>query len=215
METKTQKLPTPQRVMFDEITYNRYLSLLNNHYIPALEDMKKAFLKLDLGKLTEEYLHDIVFGDFELIKKELTEKVKSAKYDRFIVPAVVEKVNRMLSDLFYIRNKKLQSPAGVEFPMVWDYPSVDEDGNIILDEDAKERLKDQCSMFTITPRGIQLFEAHKKAAEALNEFYQFGKGNIADNLEGIFELNREGKIVPSIQDYDWYQYARATPGGKI
>jgi hypothetical protein len=72
-----------------------------------------------------------------------------------------------------------------------------------------QNLKESHSVYTITEKGIELYKAHKKAAEALNGFYQLGKANINSfKIGDMFEINEEDNVVPIVQYYDLFKYAR-------
>ena len=101
-------------------------------------------------------------------------------------------------------------PLGrLELEILKDFPSIDESGEIILSDESVEAIREFNSIYAITAKGVELFEAHKRAAEALNEFYQLAKENIdptPETLAELFLFDKEGNIITSPQEYDLFHY---------
>ncbi|MDD4144650.1 MAG: hypothetical protein PHN68_08440 [Prolixibacteraceae bacterium] len=178
----------PKLVYINETEAFRHVSLIKCVLIPILEKIKVEFLKLGIGPFTNEFLNDVLFDNCSLIKSQ--------------VPA-----NKLAGLL--IACKELQHPGRLELEILKDFPSIDESGEIILSDESVAAIREFNSIYAITAKGVELFEAHKRAAEALNEFYQLAKENIEPTPETLAELflfDREGNIIPSPQEYDLFHY---------
>jgi len=204
----SKKEITPVLIYVDEIEFNRHLHMIRNRLIPVLNKVKSEFLKLGLGQLTNEYLEDILFGDFKLIKEKLTAQINSETPSRFLTGEAVSTANKLMERLSTAL-EEITSPGiwNAEFPVLKEFPSVDDAGNIVLTDGAIEDLRELHSTYCITERGLEMMEAHKRAASALNDLYQMGKANI-DNLGELFYVTGDGIVVPSIIEYDLWRYAR-------
>lgn len=179
--------PEPVFVHLDKGEFERQLHLIKKVLIPILAGIKKEFLNLDIGPFNSQYLDDVLFNDCRLIKSQ--------------VPA------NKLSGLL-IACKELQHRERFELEILKDFPSIDEAGEIVLTDEAIEALKEFNSIFAITAKGVEIFEAHKAAAEALDKFYQLAK-NIEPTTESLAELflfSNKGKIIPTPREYDLFNY---------
>ncbi|MBN2175305.1 MAG: hypothetical protein JW731_14315 [Bacteroidales bacterium] len=180
--------PDPVFVHLDKGEFNRQLNLIEKVLIPILNQIRIEFLKLNIGPFTKQYFDDILFNDCMLIRSQV-------------------KPNKLIGLL--IACKELQHPGRFELEILKDFPSIDETGEIVLTDESIEALREFNSIYAITPRGVELFRAHKAAAEALNEFYQLAEGNIDPTPESLTELflfDLKGKIIPAPREYDLFGY---------
>lgn len=191
MKNTLKDIPLAQDPVFVHMNkgeIERQLQLIQNVFIPILNRIKKEFLKLEIGPFNDQFLEDILFNDFRLIKSQVSAK--------------------KLSGLL-IACKELNHPERFELEILKDFPSIDEAGEIVLTDEAVQALREFNSIYAITQRGVELFRAHKAAAEALNEFYQLAKENIDPTPESLAELflfDPEGKVIPAPKEYDLFNY---------
>ncbi len=197
----------PILLNFEGLAFEHEVSLIKNKVIPFLEQIKTAFLELGIGKLTDFYLDDILNNKMKKIVEELELDYRKQTSSRFLDKTVSGNINSIIKRIYGIRNQ-IFAEGFPSLSMFVYYPSVDENGNIVLSDEALQNIKDTHSVYVVTDKGIELYHAHHKAANALDEFYQLGKANIqSDNLGDLFEVEG-GKVVATIQDYDWFYYAR-------
>jgi len=209
---KEKEIVEPILTDVDTIELNRHIHIIRIWLLPLLEKVKIEFLKLGLGQLTNEYLEDILHNNTRLIREELGKQIKKETQSRFLENEALSQANILLGKL-NTAIQEIYSPelSANEFPVLLDFISVDETGNVVLAEEGLERLRDMHSTFCITEGGLELLDAHKKAAEALNHFYQMGKANLSEDtrdLKDLFYFDPEGNLIPTFQDYDLFQYAR-------
>lgn len=206
---KKEKETEPVLIDVNTIELGKHLHIIRTKLLPLLEKVKTEFLKLGLGPLTDEYLEDILHNGMKLICEELGNQVKKETPSRFLQNDARKQANSLLSKL----NSTLEKVDifAIDHAVLLDFVSVDDAGNIVLADEGIERLRDMHSTYCITEGGLELLDAHKKAAEALNRFYQMGKANLSEdtrNLEELFYFDPEGNLIPAFQDYDRFQYAR-------
>jgi len=200
----------PVLLWVDQIEFDKHLHLIQKRLIPILNKIKVEFLKLEIGQMDNEFLEDILFGKFKLIKEKLIEQINEEAPSKFIKEEAINAANKMLRRL-WDACEEIKHPGNSEFSVVLDFISVDEAGTIVLNDNGLQSLKDFHSKYCITEKGIELLEAHKAAAEALNKFFQLGKANIGSDpssLGELFDFDSNENIIPSQQEYDWYLYAR-------
>lgn len=189
-----EKKFNPVLIKFDQMEFERHLQLINTRLIPKLNEIKTEFLKLGLGQLTNEYLEDILFGRMQLIFIKLNGKSHENRYSLF-------RISNLLNEL--------EEPGNMEISIVIGFPSVDDSGNIVFTDEAIQELREFHSTFVCTEKGIELLELHRKAAEALNEFYQKAIPNIQSNeFSRLFDLDTAGNVIPIFREYDLFRYAR-------
>lgn len=194
MEEKQFK---PALIKFDRMEFERHIHLINLRLIPKLNEIKAEFLKLNIGQLTNEFLNDIVFEEMKLTRSRLTDK------QRYENRNVLSRINKLLTEF--------TEPGNMEISIIIGYPSVDDSGNIVFTDEAIQELKEFHSTFVCTAKGIELMELHRKAAEALNEFYLKAKPNIGSNeFSALFDLDTAGNVIPVFREYDLFRYARPT-----
>lgn len=185
----------PVLLWVDEVEFERHLHLIKFRLIPVLNQIKTEFLKLGLGQLTDQYLDDILFNRMQEIRNRLTGSQQNE------IKNGLSRIEKLLLEF--------SEPGNMEIPLVIGYPSVSESGEIVFTDEAIAELKEFHSTYVVTSKGIELLELHRKAAEAVNQFYQKAKPNIHFNeIEGIFDQEKDGDIVPVYLNYDFFHYAR-------
>ncbi len=173
-------------IYVDEAEFDRHLHLIRGSLIPVLNRIKEQFEMLNLGNITNEYLNDILFNECRLIKKQVT----------------ANKLNGLL-----LACEELEHPGNFEFELIKDFPSVDDEGNIILSPEAIEGIREMNSIYAMTNEGQELMKAHREAAEALNTFFRLVKQNInptPESISELFSVDRRGNIEPVPREYDFY-----------
>lgn len=185
----------PVLIRFDRMEFERHIHLINFRLIPKLNEIKSEFLKLDIGQLTNEYLNDILFDEMQLIRSQLTDR------KRYENKNVLSRIEKLLNEF--------TEPGNMEISIVIGYPSIDDSGNIVFNDEAIQELREFHSEYVITEKGIELLELHSKAATALNEFYQKAIPNVSpDEIGPLFNLDISGKVKPALRDYDIFRYAK-------
>lgn len=190
MEAKEFK---PVLIKFDEMEFDRHVHLINSRLLPVLEKIKTEFLKLGIGPLTNEFLEDILFNEMMLIKEKLQENKN--------MTVQLKPISKLLNEFTEVGN--------MELSIIMGFPTVDGSGNIVVTDEALSDLRDFHSTYVCTERGVELLELHRKAAAAVNEFYQKAKPNIQFHEIGkILDQDINGNIVPVQYAYDLFKYAK-------
>jgi len=76
-----------------------------------------------------------------------------------------------------------------------------------------EELKDMSRVYVTSTKGLELYDAHKAAAKALNDFYTLAKEDLTANIScliNLFDIGEAGTVIPAEQDYERYVYAQKT-----
>jgi len=111
----------PKLVFINETEAIRHVTLIKSVLIPILEKIKEEFLKLGIGPFTNEFLNDILFDNYRLIKSQ--------------VPA-----NKLAG--LIIACRELQHPGRLELEILKDFPSIDESGEIVLSDESVEAIRE-------------------------------------------------------------------------
>lgn len=99
----------------------------------------------------------------------------------------LQKFNNVLS-----KGKSLFSNSVFEFIAF-------EDGAVVFSKDGEIRLDVRCGLYLSDPDEINLYRAHQKACDALNEM--FG-GYISNVWDQLFEFDENRKFKPALANYD-------------
>ena len=195
---------TPVVIHVDELEFSRSVNLFKHFIIPTLMGIKKEFELLGLGKITNEYLKDILFGKYRVVSQRLADKIKeevsSPDLRDAAVISVVKRLEKLNNALLEFR--RADSVTGI--PLCGDLCSVDDTtGEIVLTDGSIQALREYFSTFAKTERGIRLFEAHQNVAKALSEFISLPEiGRSGSSLNELFVVEGNGTVVPAYFDYD-------------
>lgn len=169
--------------------------ILKSH-APKIE---KAFKCLNIGPLTNDFLHDILFDDLSKTKEILTSLVQKEVSTRFLKNEAnknVQSLIMVLSDVLDALNETIQRVGLLD---MLEYLSVDENGKIQVSESSKLELLELHRTYVNTPEGIHRYKLHLKAVKAMNEFKKAMEPymGIADIFD-CFDIGEDDnvKVVP-------------------
>lgn len=203
-----QKQDAPILLYTDEAEVRNAQYKLEGSIIPALDKVKQAFDKLEIGPLTDAWLKDLLSSGIQTIQRELTLQIEKEIPSHFLQDEArraaqkkLSLVSKALEDL----NSLLDQYAMYD---LLEYPSVDKAGNIELTEDAIQVLRGANSIYVTSPKAKELYKVHQAAATALNRFYQMVKAEITSNSSDLarFFTIEEGTVKPEVIDYEYSEY---------
>ena len=208
MENETVKANGgPLLVFVDEVEIGRTTNRIKKQLIPALHKVKGEFDRLNIGKLTDDYLIDMVSGEMNKVRLSVLSSLQEGR------PAIMDynagdeaaRIMSRLADAIDWLKDIVFCNSYLECYI--DYVTVDQSGDIVMADDAITAIRKANSTFAVSPKAKELFAAHKAAADSLNRFMNMMKGSIAD-LDGLFETSADGTISPAYVDYDMTAYAK-------
>lgn len=203
-----QKQDNPILIYTDEAAVRNAQYKLEDIIIPALEKVKQAFDKLQIGPFTDAWLKDLLSSGTRSIQMELMAQIEKEIPSRFLKDEAQKAVRRQIS-LVAEALEKLNALADRYYDLL-EYPSVDEAGNIKLTEEAVQDLREANSIYATSQKAKELYEVHKVTAAALDRFYQMVKADITSNtvdLARFFTIDEEeGKVKPEAIDYEYSEY---------
>lgn len=197
----------------DKVEIQSRLREIERFVIPQLNRVKAVFEKLDIGQLTANRLKELLFDDWRTVKanigKEMAEQNDSAVLDQVVKKQIGVSLDGLHTELC----KFLESGSSY----LKCYISIDEGGKFFIPDVGLEELKDLSRVYVTSARGAELYNTHKAAAKALNDFYALAKEDMTESISSItslFEFGENGKIMLAEQDYEMYYYAKNTPKKK-
>mgnify|MGYP000009110920 FL=1 len=193
----------------DTVEINAKLGEIERSVVPQLEIVKKAFEKLSIGTLTNSRLKSLLFDDWRILRSELAKEMTELN-DNVMLDQVVQK--QIKSSLGILGNKLQEfSESGSAYLKY--YISIDETGKFFVPDESMEELKDMSRVYVTSAKGLELYDAHKAAAKALNDFYTLAKEDMTANIScliNLFDIGEAGTVIPAEQDYERYVYAHKT-----
>lgn len=199
----------PILIHVDKYEVEKSLHKLNTIILPALEKVKQEFERLQIGPLTGAYLKDLLFDNMTATRKQIRAEIGKEMPSRFLRDEAERKAKEMLNRVasaLAALNSKLDLYAIYD---LLEYPSVDENGNIVLTEEAIQTLNDANSIYATTSKAKELYEVHKAAAEVLDRFYQMVKAEVTSNtadLARFFIIDEDDRLKPEVIDYEYHEY---------
>ena len=189
----------PILIFEDKIQINRDLHDLDKRILPYCPAIQKAFERLGIGEISDNYLHDILNKSCREIERELINKTKEEVQHQFTQP---DAVNRAI-----VAVQKLRKAADILMEKcqyggaqsLLHYLSISENGNIVFSAQSKEELKESYSQYVSTENGIKKRLLHEKAVKALQEFKNAINSN--DVLE-FFDFDENDDVMPVPVTYE-------------
>jgi len=189
----------PILIFEDKIQINRDLHDLDKRILPYCPAIQKAFERLGIGEISDNYLHDILNKSCSEIERELINKTKEEVQHQFTQP---DAVNRAI-----VAVQKLRKAADILMEKcqyggaqsLLHYLSISENGNIVFSAQSKEELKESYSQYVSTENGIKKRLLHEKAVKALQEFKNAINSN--DVLE-FFDFDENDNVMPVPVTYE-------------
>lgn len=193
----------PLLVDFEEYEYRGDLSRLEERIIkPHGKKIEKAFEATGLGKLSNDHLQGIMKGNLTGIRKEIADVISKVLDPVYLSREIANNVNGKMASLEHETRSLLSAidVGGVAYLV--EYVSVSDTGEIFVSEESKKRLKDFHSTFVTTEEGINRYNLHKAAAEAINTFCN-EMGDLLGNSQPLEAFGYEnGKVVPRSNRYE-------------
>jgi len=193
----------PLLVDFEEYEYRGDLHKLEERIIkPHGKKIENAFEATGLGKLSNDYLQGIMKGDLTGIRKEITDMISKVLDPEYLSNEIANNVNGKMESLEHETRDLLSTidMSGVAY-LVY-YISVSDTGEISVSDEAKESLRDYHSTFVTTEEGINRYNLHKAAAEAINTFAD-EMGDLLGYSEPLEAFGYEnGRVVPRSNRYE-------------
>ena len=145
-----------------------------------------------------------VAGVRDYVFDKLRSQTNGSILDHILAKEVSERIRPLLDEVQELYN--IESC----FELL-EYVSYSDNKFMVLDE-AIEAIKEAHRTYVSSKKGIELYEAHKKAAEALNQYYQMAKLNVdGANLEGLvlhFDFSANDEIIMGEVEYEDFQYTK-------
>lgn len=193
----------PLLVDFEEYEYRGDLHKLEERIIkPHGKKIENAFEATGLGKLSNDHLQGILKGDLDGIRKEIADVISKVLDPVYLSREIANNVNGKMASLEHETRSLLSAidVGGVAYLV--EYVSVSDTGEIFVSEESKKRLKDFHSTFVTTEEGINRYNLHKAAAEAINTFCN-EMGDLLGNSQPLEAFGYEnGKVVPRSNRYE-------------
>ena len=192
MANKTIK---PLLVDFEEYEYRGDLHKLEERIIKAHgKKIEKAFEATGLGKLNNDHLQGILKGDLTGIRKKITNMISKVLDREYLSQEIANNVNGKMASLEHETRGLLSTiDVGGVRDLVC-YISASDTGEIYV--------SDSHSTFVTTAEGINRYNLHKAAAEAINTFCN-EMGDLLGNSQPLEAFGYEnGKVVPRSNRYE-------------
>ena len=193
----------PLLVDFEEYEYRGDLHKLEERIIkPHGKKIENAFEATGLGKLNNDHLRGILNGDLTGIRKEITDMISKVLDPEYLSQEIANNVTGKMASLEHETRSLLSAidVGGVAYLV--EYVSVSDTGEIIVSEESKKRLKDSHSTFVTTEEGINRYNLHKAAAEAINTFCN-EMGDLLGNSQPLEAFGYEnGRVIPRANRYE-------------
>jgi len=189
----------PILIFEDKIQINRDLHDLDKRILPYCPAIQKAFERLGIGEISDNYLHDILNKSCSEIERELINKTKEEVQHQFTQPDAVNRaivaVNKLRKAADILREKCQHGGA----QSLLHYLSISENKNIVFSAQAKEELKESYRQYVSTETGIKKRKLHEEAVKALQKFKNEINSN--DVLE-FFDFDENDDVMPVPVTYE-------------
>lgn len=198
-----------EKILISEDTaeINARLNEIKRNVIPQLEIVKKAFEQLRVGTLTASRLKSLLLDDWRILRSELAKEMAELN-DNAMLEQVIQKQIKISLEFL---GTKLQEFSESGSAYLKYYMSIDEEGKFFVPDESMAELKDMSRVYVASAKGLELYDAHKAAAKALNDFYALVKEDMTANINSIinlFDISEDGTVIPTEQDYERYAYAK-------
>ena len=192
----------PLLVSFDEYEYRGDLHKLEKLIKAHGKKIEKAFEATGLGKLNNDHLRGILNGDLDGIRKEIADVISKVLDPVYLSREIANNVNGKMESLEHETRDLLSAIEARRVGYLVHYISVSDTGEISVSDEAKESLRDSHSTFLTTEEGINRYNLHKAAAEAINTFAD-EMGDLLGYSEPLEAFGYEnGKVIPRSNRYE-------------
>jgi len=194
----------PLLVDFDEVEYRNDLQRVEERIIEAHgKKIEKAFEATGLGKLNNDHLQGILKGDLTGIRKEITDMISKVLDPEYLSQEIANNVNGKMASLEHETRGLLSTIDVGDVRDLVCYISASDTGEIYVSDEAKERMKDSHSTFVTTAEGINRYNLHKAAADAINTFVDAMGDQLGhDYPMDAFRMDDDDRVIPKAYDYD-------------
>lgn len=193
----------------DQTEINRTIHAINQTIMPKLNSVKRAYSRLrGMPEFDDEVLELIKGLDVDSIRDHVFDKMKGqtngTMLDHVLAKEICERTRPLLDEV-----QELYNIEGC-FDLL-EYVSYSDNMFIILDE-AQDAIKEAHRTYISSKKAIELYDVHKKAAEALNQYYQMARVNVnGGNLEGLmrhFDFSVDDQIITEKVNYEEFHYTK-------
>lgn len=192
----------PLLVSFDEYEFRRDLHKLEKLIKAHGKKIEKAFEATGLEKLNNDHLRGILNGDLDGIRKEIADVISKVLDPVYLSREIANNVNGKMASLEHETRDLLSAIEARRVGYLVHYISVSDTGEISVSDEAKESLRDSHSTFLTTEEGINRYNLHKAAAEAINTFAD-EMGDLLGYSEPLEAFGYEnGKVIPRANRYE-------------
>ena len=193
----------PLLVDFEEYEYRGDLHKLEERIIkPHGKKIENAFEATGLGKLNNDHLRGILNGDLDGIRKEIADVISKVLDPVYLSREIANNVNGKMESLEHETRDLLSAIEARRVGYLVHYISVSDTGEISVSDEAKESLRDSHSTFLTTEEGINRYNLHKAAAEAINTFAD-EMGDLLGYSEPLEAFGYEnGRVIPRANRYE-------------
>jgi len=195
----TTNVVKPILIFEDKIQINRDLHDLDKRILPYCPAIQKAFERLGIGEISDNYLHDILNKSCSEIERELINKTKDEVQHQFTQPDAVNRAIVAVQKLRKAANILMEKCQYGGAQSLLHYLSISENGNIVFSAQSKKELKESYSQYVSTENGIKKRLLHEKAVKALQEFKNAINSN--DVLE-FFDFDENDDVMPVPVTYE-------------
>lgn len=198
-----KELIKPLLVDFEEVHYRNDLHKLEERIIKAHgQRIEKAFAATGLGTLKNDHLQGILKGDLTGIRKDITDVISKVLNPDYLSNEIANNVNSKMKSLERETRDLLATIDRSGVAYLVDYISVNSEGKITVSNEDKSRLKDSHSTFVTTEAGINRYNLHKAAADAINAFCN-EMGDLMGTSEALEAFGYEnGRVIPRSNRYE-------------
>lgn len=192
----------PLLVSFEESEYRGDLHNLEELIKAHGKKIEKAFEATGLGKLNNDHLRGILNGDLDGIRKEIADVISKVLDPVYLSREIANNVNGKMESLEHETRSLLSAIEARRVGYLVYYISVSDTGEISVSDEAKESLRDSHSTFLTTEEGINRYNLHKAAAEAINTFAD-EMGDLLGYSEPLEAFGYEnGRVIPRANRYE-------------
>lgn len=192
----------PLLVSFEESEYRGDLHKLEELIKAHGKKIEKAFEATGLGKLNNDHLRGILNGDLDGIRKEIADVISKVLDPVYLSREIANNVTGKMASLEQETRDLLSAIEARRVGYLVHYISVSDTGEISVSDEAKESLRDSHSTFLTTEEGINRYNLHKAAAEAINTFAD-EMGDLLGYSEPLEAFGYEnGRVVPRANRYE-------------
>ena len=194
MEKKEIK---PALTYFNEVDFNGDLHKLESHIVASYsKKIEEAFEVSGLGKLNDNYLNAVLSQNLSCVRKEVENMMKEHLNPEYLPEEFTRNVNSRMRNIEIVTRNIHASVNLRGMQNLLEFLSVDENCKITVSDEDKERLKNTHRTFAVTKKGIERYNLHLAACEAINKFCEkMGRDKAVFPME-LFCVDEDNKVIP-------------------